>query len=166
MEGEPNPTYLPPDVDPSRARWFAEQLVALEEEALWPPSPGAEIYRFTWLRSFDHPTTVRLEISGTTARIVAKAGSGAGGYDPGTVVDRRERRLDLAEARTLAGRLELSGESPSWFLVLDGAEWILEAVKGGEYTVRVMCSPEDRPFRYGCLKLLRASRLRVRGDVY
>jgi hypothetical protein len=105
---------------------------------------------------------VRLEIGTDQARMLAKVASGAGGYDPGTVTDRRQRSLALAEARALTTRLELVGESPD--PGLDGAEWILESVRDGAYTYRAVWSPRSGAFREGCLGLLRASRLRVPND--
>jgi hypothetical protein len=163
-ERGPDPPWFPPEVDALLAFWFAQQLDALEERPLWPPVSGVEVYRFTWLRTFDPPVAVRLEFASQQARIIGRLASGAGGYDPGDVVQRTERRLSVTRARSLAARLELTGDRGG--LGTDGSEWILEGVRDGRYTFRHVWTPEPGTFQDGCLSLVKASGLRVPGDVY
>ena len=52
--------------DTSRVRWFSRDLWRLQEPVIYnvPLAPGEEIYRFTWLRSFQRPMAVRLSKRG------------------------------------------------------------------------------------------------------
>jgi len=166
-ERGPDPPWFPPEVDASLASWFARQLDALEEQPLWPPSHTIEIYRLTWLRTFHQPIAVRLEISSDQGRILGKACSGAGGYEPGSLVDRTEQLLTAEVARGHASRLELTDPlPPTAQLVLDGSRWILESVRDGHYTFREVASPDEGQFLDGCLALIEASGLVVKGPVY
>ena len=68
-----------------RANWYVGQFAALEEPSLWEfsKSTQGEAYRFVWLRTFDHPVSVRLNINEDgTGLLSIKETSGAGGYEP------------------------------------------------------------------------------------
>ncbi|HXQ97339.1 MAG TPA: hypothetical protein VN774_02765, partial [Candidatus Limnocylindrales bacterium] len=44
--------------------WYSGQLKALKEPSLWELSQKSkqQVYRFLWLRTFDHPVAIRVEI--------------------------------------------------------------------------------------------------------
>ena len=51
-------------VDTFKARWYSDQLRALDEPSLSEEAknPALQSYRFVWLRSFHHPVAVRFGI--------------------------------------------------------------------------------------------------------
>jgi hypothetical protein len=48
-------------VDTFLNRWYSHMLFALKEPVLKDFAGDKEIYRFTWLRTFNHPAVIRLE---------------------------------------------------------------------------------------------------------
>ena len=135
--------------------WYSRQLAAAGEPSLYLASQaqrpaGASTLRFTWLRSFHAPVTIRIETAGPGShRLIAKRLSGAGGYDPGVVEKIVERRLTSAEA----GRLQTMLAGSRVFdlvpnicqLGFDGAEWIFESVDAGGYHFVSFWTPREGP---------------------
>jgi len=135
--------------------WYGEQLRALGERGLCSAGDSvAERYRFTWIPSFHPSAVVLLERDGSQARLVAKLLSGAGGYEPGTVVRDTVIALSASEWRMLTRRIRATDlwsvpqlEPPSTAVGLDGSQWILEGVRGGRYNVADRWSPRpDGPY--------------------
>jgi hypothetical protein len=42
-------------------QWYSQKLFGLKEPILYNNKDNKEFYRFTWLRSFDHPVSIRLK---------------------------------------------------------------------------------------------------------
>src|SRR5271154_1251824 len=66
-------------------KWYSEQLRAMNEPSLFELSKDkrVESYRFTWLRSFNHPMAIRLMIQQNGSGILyITENDGAGGGDP------------------------------------------------------------------------------------
>jgi hypothetical protein len=161
--------------------WYSKGLRALREPSLAARARNqrAHSYRFLWLRSFDPPIAVRLDISpdgGGT--LTVKATGGKGGFDIGTLVTNRRRVMSRAEVRRFLSALaparfwQLPTEEPaiiehadgSITIHADGAQWILEGVKAGRYHVVDRWSPKHGAFREAALWLLRRARLRIPPD--
>ena len=84
------------------------QLRALKEPTLSEDTSGnAELtYRFTWLRTFDHPVAIRVIVhSNGTGTLTAKVGDGTGGYGPGNLMVDSTREIGVEEVRHLRGLL-------------------------------------------------------------
>ena len=139
-------------------RWFSEQLRAMGEPSLSCGTAG-RVYRFTWLRSFDHPVAVRVTDSGSRGRLDAIELDGAGGYAPGKPLRRKSFVLgkkSMAKLRaTMAAAWELSATEPS--SGRDGAEWIIEVAEDGRHHAVLRWSPEQGPVRDLGLRLLSES---------
>jgi hypothetical protein len=158
-----------PDLDGRTAAWYSRHLTAMEESSLLKAKErkNAEIYRFIWLRTF-HPSFVfRLEVRADgTGTLVAKNTDGKGGYDPGRLTLSKTLTLDAKRVRQFTSAL---GTLKFWDLPAtdpsrsghDGAQWILEGVKGGRYHVIDRWSPEDGSFRKLMLDLVSLSGVRV-----
>jgi hypothetical protein len=166
LQPDVNPRYFPlgafangkSDGD-FKARWYAEQLRALNEPSLSANSSvpaGESVYRFTWLRTFDHPITVRVVVHPDgTGTLTAVMATGAGGCSPGNRVTIRPRNIGHADVRRLLRlisgmdfwdmRTELS-LNPST-VQLDGAQWIFEALTADRYHVIDRWSPDSGPVR-------------------
>jgi hypothetical protein len=148
--------YFPPGAhDQSVSDWYSKQLQALEEPSLWELSKtqGSQSYRFLWLRTFHHPVAIRLDINADgTSRLTTKMTSGAGGYGPGKLTqndvttmtkERTDWFLEQIERNsfwTLASRDETRFGK-------DGAQWIVEGVKNGNYHIVDRWSPKDGEVR-------------------
>ena len=140
--GETGPDWFPPDFDNSYGRcWYRGALMALHEQPLWPPKPGVEIYRFTFVPWRDLAQSARVDLTGNVAKAVENevhAAVEAAGFWSSDPDD------------------ELPGN--------DGAQWIVEGVRDGEYRVRSVWSGhlEDHvPFRELCEALVDASGSRM-----
>jgi hypothetical protein len=190
----PAQQYFPPgvlDTTPQghdfKASWYAKQLKALHEPSLWELSqdPKAEAYRFLWLRSFDHPIAVRLVVrAGGSGWMHVRMTSGQGGYEPRRIIRYGVFWLTKAKTQsflealaasdfwnspTLAGANETPpGPDGTVWIGLDGAQWIVEGVKNGQYHVVERWSPQtgDTVRAIGLLAL-KLGRFRIRaGNVY
>lgn len=98
-----------------------------------------EAYRFTWLRTFHSPVAVRVWRTGDSYELQAVLLDGAGGYEPGEVSRRINRRLTDEEWRRIKQVLE---EISFWSLSTnndvrgsDGAQWIIEGRDEGYHVV-------------------------------
>lgn len=141
--------------------WFSQHLRAAGEAPLYTATPSNSampVLRFTWLRSFDPPVTVRLIKQKDGAwNLVAKQLSGKGGYDPGTVNKVVNRRISVSEAAALEAlmtRVMLPDLSGDCEVGMDGAQWIIERSDAKGYHFISRFSPSDGPVRQVGLFLL------------
>jgi hypothetical protein len=150
-------------LDDFQQEWFSSHLAAAGERPLIALKPGTPsdtlLMRFVWLPTFDNPVVVRVGASaGGERRLVAVRLSGAGGYEPGEIADRVDRRLSDEEWRrvdSLMARTELLEQQPAECeLGLDGSEWIVEAIDDDGYHFLKRWSPQDGPVQeFGTLLL-------------
>ena len=158
-------------MDDFRSDWYSSHLRAAGEPRLGGATPphavnGLGVLRFTWLRSFDAPTMVRVEATADhSLRLTATELSGAGGYGPGRVARRAERLLSIEEAQRLIALLNRTSileppptcapsEIDEILVYADGARWIIEANGPGGYRFVDHHSPETGPVRDLGLHLL------------
>jgi hypothetical protein len=129
--------------DNFRANWYSTQLRALREPSLLhlAGKPLSQSYRFLWLRTFNHPVAVRIDIKPDgTATLAIKVASGAGGYAPGTLIENTTRALSNTEVNrflALVDRVNFwSAPNPVDDQTgTDGSQWIIEGVRDGKYHV-------------------------------
>jgi hypothetical protein len=179
--------YFPPgilDETPQssqfKEQWYADQLRDLKEPSLWQLSKTqkTQTYRFLWLRSFHHPTSVRLDVGEDgTAVVTTKITSGQGGDEPRKLIVNKSHSLTKEQT---ASFLDLINEAGFWDLAtyeeevvgpdgkkivevhVDGAEWILEGAKDGKYKVVDRWSPEKGPVRaLGLTMLIDLAKLKL-----
>ncbi len=145
------------DLDEFRREWYSKQLYAMQEPSLSQGKARADVvYRFLWLRSFNHPISVRVEKTGSSVNLHVVELDGAGGYGPGRFLRKTQKALPVADFEKLAARL---GKPEFWQqkgpeIGRDGAEWILESMQDGRYQVADQWSPESGEFRDVCLMFL------------
>ena len=142
-------SYFPPAVFDSRPdknaffeMWYSGHLRALEEEPLPQKSRDKkkEIYRFTCLRTFHNPFSIRVDvIEGGKDILIRKVTSGQGGYDSGTLKETQSIVLSRKASETLREVIDKIGfwDLPTTKRVVgvDGSQWIVEAVRNGRYHV-------------------------------
>ena len=165
-----------------REQWYSDQLRALKEPSLWELSKTqrTQTYGFLWLRSFDQPISVRLDISQDgTGVLTTKAANGQGGGKPGNLVTNKIRALTKEQTTWFLDRIEEQGfwalpvyekfrkgigpnGEPTVEIGLDGAQWILEGIKDGQYHVADRWSPKNGPVRtLGMIMLIDLAKLKI-----
>lgn len=154
-------SYFPPGtIDDFRDEWYSKFLKAGGLRPL-QPEQAHETYRFTWLRTFHHPVFVQVEARDGGVDLNVTELSGQGGYEPGDITLRRTVLLTEEQWQACLAQLTKAG---FWGLTTDkdeggcdGAEWVLEGARPGQYHVVYRWSPESGPFRAACLELLKMS---------
>jgi hypothetical protein len=154
--------YFPPGslgADPREDQfvydWYSKQLQALDEPSLWALSKTqvGQSYRFLWLRTFHHPAAIRIDVSADgTSQLTVRMCSGAGGYDPGHLIQNDKTALTKQQTDWFLGKIEENG---FWKLTSgdpspggnDGSQWIIEGVKNGSYHMVDRWTPRDGPVR-------------------
>lgn len=136
--------------DSFRSQWYSKHLKALEEPSLFQmaKTSKAEAYRFVWLRTFHHPVIVRVDIQPNgNGQLTTKVSSGAGGYEPGKLIENTSRPLTRPQVDKFLATIQglqfwklPTHENPET-AGCDGAQWIIEGVKNGEYHVVDRWSP-------------------------
>ena len=107
-------------------------LQAMQELSLYNAkvNEGDEIYRFTYLPSFDQPVAVRVEKKGNEIFFNWKIGKGAGGYYP--VGLDKEGRYELTQKQWKKFKTKIkkakytSQPNKTYVLMIDGESWALE----------------------------------------
>lgn len=133
--------------------WYSKMLFALKEPILKDYQGSKEIYRFTWLRSFHHPVSIRLEKKQDVIKLFTKVSNGAGGYGPMELIIDKSADVSLEEYNSLVQKVN---DTKFWDLQTeikdggtDGAEWIVEIVKNGNYHIVTRNTPfEERHGNY------------------
>jgi hypothetical protein len=143
--------------------WYGKHLRVMGELSLLDvTNPDTETYRFLWLRSFEHPISVRIERRGYFFSLRSVELSGTGGNDPGKIIrtddveifsDQWCRFTSLIDKMQFWEKPTSSGSS----LGRDGAQWILEGVNDERYHIVHRWSPKDDSFREACIYLLELS---------
>lgn len=141
--------------------WYSKMLFALHEPLIYPYSGKDEMYRFTWLRTFDHPAIIRIQQKGNNYFASEKISGGQGGYYPGKIIFDTIFEVNLAAWNGFTGKIN---NIDFWNLEtenndggLDGSEWILEGSKDGRYHLVARWSPDenrDPNFRDCCEYLI------------
>jgi hypothetical protein len=134
-------------VDSFLNSWYSKMLFALQEPVLKNYNGDKEIYRFTWLRTFNHPVSVRLEKQGNIVKLFSKVCDGAGGYEPGKIIFDTTIILTEKQIGTTIFKLD---NANFWTLQTearedngkDGSEWIIEVFKSNKYHMVVRWTPE------------------------
>jgi hypothetical protein len=130
-------------LDQFKTQWYSHQLRALHEPSLYSQASNhtKESYRFLWLRSFNHPIAVRLDLKADgTGTLTFKTANGAGGYPPGILIENRSLTLTQEKIAPFLSKLQ---ELNYWALPnpvndqtgTDGSQWIVEGVKDGHYHI-------------------------------
>jgi hypothetical protein len=128
--------------------WYSHMLFALKEPVLKDYEGNKKVYRFTWLRSFNHPAVIRLEKQGNIVRLFSKVSNGAGGYEPGKIIFDTTLSLTQKQVDTLKQKLDIAN---FWTLQTetrdnngkDGSEWIIEVLDDNQYHMVVRWTPTE-----------------------
>ncbi len=139
--------YFPPMVLSERkqlhdfvAKWYSKHLRVMDELPFFKlaADASAHVYRFLWLRTFDRPVCIVFRVhSDGSGKLRLKVTDGQGGYKPGKLVVDDSKSISREKTQEW---LTVLGQARFWELphsevssMLDGANWVLEAVKGGSH---------------------------------
>ena len=161
-----------PDSDAFVRAWYSKHLRVMGEPSLsCGQTAEAESYRFTWLRTFNRPVSVRIVRDAVGVRLVAVELTGAGGYDPGTIATRTEKRISGVDWQVLSAALSKASfwrmpTRPTEPTVgLDGSQWIVEGRRGrGEYHIVDRWTPRRGGYRDAGLTFLTLAGISATGD--
>lgn len=160
------------DADLFRRHWYSRHLRRMAEPSLSCGEALVDVFRFTWLRTFHQPITIRVSATRNSAKLAATRLSGAGGYEPGAIVEQPHRELSPDEWRSLQDALAKAEfwALPSWRREdagMDGARWIVEGRVSTRYHVVDRWTPDSGSFQDLGLLFIKLSRLSVpEKDVY
>ncbi len=155
--------------------WYSKMLFALKEPILYDYRGDKEIYRFTWLRTFHHPVSVRIEKQNNSIRLFAKVCKGAGGYEPGSIIIDTTISIATNEWTALKNKIV---DTHFWQLKTeeredsgkDGSEWIIEAIEENKYHMVTRWTPSiDRQVNFRIIGeyLLSLSKIKIETeDIY
>ena len=175
--GAPGAGYFP---DGTLTAWEVESYVghlhAMDEPSLLPLQRQlfSHAYRFLWLRSFDDPIAVRVELRpDRTARLVAKVLRRSDEGVRVVTADVRRPEVEallhlLAQTRFWAlptHAPEIDPGSGMMAIKFDGSNWILEGTWGGRYHVVDRWSGDmSAGYRAACLAMLDLSGVQIRPE--
>lgn len=154
------------------SQWYSKQLKALGEPSIYKErnNKDKQIFRFTWLRTFHNPISIRLEVNKNdgSGTLYVKETDGAGGYEPGNIKEDFKKNISKESIDKL---LKLLEKEDFWKLSpkvktmgLDGAQWIIEGLQDGKYHLVDRWSPNGGIKDIG-LFFLQLSGLKVE-DIY
>jgi hypothetical protein len=135
------------------ADWYSAELKVLGEASYLnaASNPAAHSYRFTWLRTFNQPIAIRLDIKEDgSAVLTTKVANGEGGYPRSStaIIENTSRTLTSKQVNDF---LDLVDKVNFWTAPshiprdqtgTDGSEWIIEAVHTGKYHVVARWTPQ------------------------
>lgn len=144
--------------------WYERQLIGLKETSLSNFS-DKEIYRFTYLPSFDHPVAIRLEHDGKSYRLFCKVGKGAGGYEPKGIKKEKQKKISEKEWQTFIQLLTYADyqnlPNEKYVLMTDGEQWIIEYKSQDNYFAKSTNYPSPE-FKNACQYLLKLADVKIR----
>jgi len=156
--------YFPTDTfAPILQRWFSAELHLLEEPSLLELSKAspAESYRFLWLRTFNQPIAVRLDIRPDgTGTLTTKVANGEGGF-PYTSKTLAKNVSTTVSRERVQSFLQTANDLQFWSLPTtvndptgtDGSEWIIEGTIGGKYHIVERWCADNTPNKRAVQKL-------------
>lgn len=151
---------------------FSIQLSDLREPCLYNKvmEDNTQIYRFTWLRSFDPPISIRIEKQNSNVFLFWKVGKGAGGYAPKGLKKSGKKKLsenEWTEFQNLVKNTDFDNlPNEKYIPMCDGASWTLEKKSKDSFKAHDTNEPSGE-FKKCCLYLLKLTRLKVKEeDIY
>ncbi|WP_152973258.1 hypothetical protein [Lacinutrix mariniflava] len=145
--------------------WYSEHLFAMKEPLLFNRKINKQVYRFTWLRTFNKPMTFRFEKWNDRYILYWKVLNGAGGYEPGEI---EIERLKILTKKEWTEFTQFIGKADFWEMELgrssfgtDGSEWIMEGVNQTDYRVVSVWTPSKGGFYNACNYLISLTNLKI-----
>jgi hypothetical protein len=154
------------DKDPTlpcswRETVYSGDLYRMEEPVIYTDTSHNEIYRFTWLRSRDHPITIRIEKQENKYMLYWKyyidEKFEKDKFISGVIIV-KQKELDentWIEFKNLLAQIDFwNMETNKRVMGFDGAQWILEGKDNFQYHVVDRWSPSRKNKYYQCCDFL------------
>ena len=149
-------------------KWYVELLGTLQEPSLYELSNDTNLnsYRFLWLRTFDNPIALRLSLNEDGSAILnIKVADGETGFKIGKLIENKTANVTKEQ---VADFLMVLNQANFWHLPskeegggVDGAAWILEGVKAGDYHIVLKWATKEGYFWNAALFLVTLSNLNI-----
>jgi hypothetical protein len=144
---------------------YSKYLFALNEPIFYADKTKKEIFRFTWLRTFNNPVAIRIEKLDDTYFLYWKLSNGAGGYQPGKLIINKKKEIDKAtwdKFQLLLDKIDFWNlETNVNNIGCDGSQWILEGKIARNYHVVDRWSPRDINYVKCCDFLIGLTDLKI-----
>jgi hypothetical protein len=145
--------------------WYGKVLGRMHEPSLWKASseaPAIESYRFTWLRTWGRPVSLRFDVDASGAMLRYVELDGQAGYEPGKIAIDKTRHVSGVEWAVVATALKKmsfwSTPPTSNDMGNDGLEWVIEGSSGGKYHVTDRWTPSYETAKRGLVDYQAACR--------
>ena len=127
--------------------WYSKHLRTLGEPILYNQTKPINIIRFTHLGTWSNPYSYRIEQAQSHISITYNKTSGQGGYESGKRIEHETKIIDAGKWDLVISKMDSINfwnmETHDKNLILDGAEWILEAFINGRYHFVTRNSPDQ-----------------------
>ncbi len=127
--------------------WYSKHLYSLTEPILYNrTNENLQILRYTNLGTWSHPYSYRIEIKDSIGIIIYKETNGQGGYEAGSIIKNKKKKISFEEWNLLTQKMDeinfwnIPTHDPN--LILDGEEWIFEALINDQYHFVTRNSPD------------------------
>jgi hypothetical protein len=167
--------------DPADSNWsefYAKHLHAMKEP--WPLKierlDVTESYRFLYLRSFDPPIAIRINLlKDGSGELLTKITRNKDSYEPGILVTNTTHKLTKKDSEWFLLMVEEEEfwttprfPTPSSAIGVDGAQWVFEGVKNGNHHIVERWSPQaGKMHDLGIIFLIHMGKLKLLyQDVY
>lgn len=154
------------EYDDFSIEWYSEHLYKMKEPLLFNRKTDKEIFRFTWLRTFDKPIAIRIEKNKDDYWLYWKKLSGKGGYEPGELITDSKKRISENEWLSFQNLIK---KTDFWNMDYgqgvfgnDSSQWILESVNSTDYRVVDRWSPSEGNFYNACDFLISLTNLKIK----
>jgi hypothetical protein len=148
--------------------WLTKQLQNLQEPNISTMAKkDSETFRFTWLRSFDHPNAIRLENLKDDYIFYWAIGKGSGGYEPLGLKKKGKRKISKSEWDNFQRLIKETNletlPNNDYLMMTDGATWTLEYNKSGTFLAKNTNHP-NKEFKSACLYLVKLAKIKIKDE--
>ena len=127
--------------------WYSKHLYSMREPVLYNKTDKKiNIIRFTHLGTWGKPYSYRIEQSESDISITYNKTNGSGGYHTGKIIEHGTKKIDVEKWNMVISKMQSldfwNVGTHDENMILDGEEWIFEAVINGRYHFITRNSPD------------------------
>ena len=126
--------------------WYSKHLYSMREPVLYKKTDESiNIIRFTHLGTWSNPYSYRIEQNKSNISITFKKTNGSGGFDSGKIIEHGTKKIDIEQWNLVLSTMDSvdfwNMGTHDENMVLDGEEWIFEAIINGRFHFITRNSP-------------------------
>jgi len=127
--------------------WYSKHLYSLGEPVLYNKTEKPiNVVRFTHLGTWSNPYSYRIEQDKSSISITYNKSNGHGGYQAGRRIEHETKKIGAEKWSLVIAKMDSinfwNKGTHDENLILDGAEWIFEALINGRYHFITRNSPD------------------------